>query len=469
VPARLPNAIVAALVSIAALTCAASAGAQPDAPVPAPPPPHAMTLPQAIAYARANQPAVKMALAHIDVEKADAEVPRAAWLPLVGATAQIFGGTANNSTAIYSTFMNIPRIGGTRVAAPGSLQPYASTFVGAALTQEVFDFGRIAAQTAAEDARVDVARQHVREAMLDVRYDVEEAYFAVWAARDIVTASDQAYERARAHRDLAKAAVDSEMRTPIELARAEADLARFDAGRIRARGGLRLAQAVFAAAVGVADVALDVASAPPTPGDLPSLEDSVQRASARDPRILRVLAEIRAEEARTRAIGAQLRPDVSISAAVSGRAGGAPPSGNGDTVVAEGFLPYVPNWDVGVLLSWPLFDGTVKAREEASRAREAERRQQLDAARYEETATIRAAYTNVEVARATVPALRRALEAAEANYAQADARFRGGLGTTVELADAEALRTDAQIQLALGEFELARARAAFGRAIAEGS
>jgi len=63
--------------------------------------------------------------------------------------------------------------------------------------------------------------------------------------------------------------------------------------------------------------------------------------------------------------------------------------------------------------------------------------------------------------------LRRSLDAAVANYAQADARFRSGLGNAVELADAEALRTDAEIQLALGSFELARARAALGRAIAE--
>ena len=72
------------------------------------------------------------------------------------------------------------------------------------------------------------------------------------------------------------------------------------------------------------------------------------------------------------------------------------------------------------------------------------------------------------VARDALPALQHELEAARANYAQADARFKAGLGTSVELADAEALRTDAEIQLALGTFELAKARAAFGRAIAEG-
>jgi outer membrane protein TolC len=74
----------------------------------------------------------------------------------------------------------------------------------------------------------------------------------------------------------------------------------------------------------------------------------------------------------------------------------------------------------------------------------------------------------VIVARDALPGLERAVEAAVANYAQADARFKAGLGTSVELADAEALRADAEIQLALGRFELARARAALGRAIAEG-
>ena len=72
------------------------------------------------------------------------------------------------------------------------------------------------------------------------------------------------------------------------------------------------------------------------------------------------------------------------------------------------------------------------------------------------------------MARESLPALAPELEAARANDAQADARFKAGLGTSVELADAEALRTDAEIQLALGQFELAHARAAFGRAIAEG-
>jgi outer membrane protein TolC len=128
----------------------------------------------------------------------------------------------------------------------------------------------------------------------------------------------------------------------------------------------------------------------------------------------------------------------------------------------------VPNWDVGLVLSVPLFDGSVNARRRASRARENVRREELSLVRERDVAAIRQAYVGVDVARAALPGLGRAVDAARANYAQADARFRSGLGTSVELADAEELRAAAEIQLALGQFELARARAAFGRAIAEG-
>ncbi len=81
--------------------------------------------------------------------------------------------------------------------------------------------------------------------------------------------------------------------------------------------------------------------------------------------------------------------------------------------------------------------------------------------------TAERAYVELDVARAALPALQRAFEAAQANHAQAEARFDGGLGTAVELSDAEALLTDAQIQIAVGQFQLSRARARIARVLAE--
>jgi outer membrane protein len=120
------------------------------------------------------------------------------------------------------------------------------------------------------------------------------------------------------------------------------------------------------------------------------------------------------------------------------------------------------------VLSWPLFDGTISARRDAAQAGEQVRRDEIDVAREQEVARVRQAYVGVGVARSTLVALENAVLASHANYAQADARFRAGIGNAVELADAEAVRTDAEIRRALGQFELAQARASFGRAIAEG-
>ena len=115
-----------------------------------------------------------------------------------------------------------------------------------------------------------------------------------------------------------------------------------------------------------------------------------------------------------------------------------------------------------------MFDPTINARQRASRVAEEVRRSEVDLVRQQVVASVEQAYVGVGVAREALPSLQHELEAARANYAQADARFKAGLGTSVELADAEALRTDAEIRLALGVFELAKARSSFGRAIAEG-
>jgi outer membrane protein len=452
--------VVAAVVGLA-LGSAAPARAED------PPPLKVMTMTEALTYARAHQPAIRAALARIAAQQAEARVPRAEWLPSVGVTVQGFAATANNSTGSYvgSPYVDVVRIGGTPTHVPGTARPYATTFVGAGNNQEVFDFGRIAARAAAADALVDVARQSAAVDRLDVDFSVEEAYFAVFAAKAVLHAAEDAEARARVHRDLAKAGVDAGLRSPVVLTRAAADLARFAIGSERARAAVSVAQSVLAAAVGVPDPLLDVAGAAPAAREMPSLSDAVRDAAGRDPYILQAEARVRAEEKSTRAIGAELRPDLSLTSTLSLRGGGAPASTTGaDPGVG---LPNVPNYDVGLVLRWPIFNGPVSARERASRAQEQVRREELGMVRFARSTAVQQAYLAFGVARSALPALERAVEAAHANYDQVDARFKSGLADAVELADAEALRTQAEIDLAVGRFDLARARVYFGRTIAE--
>ncbi len=430
-----------------------------------------MTLQEALAYARDHQPAVKAALARIQASEADARATRARWVPYVGASAQLLGGTANNTTASYLGVagVDLPRIGGTPVRAYGSLEPYPSTLAGIGFTQQVFDFGRIAAQAAVDDAITDVNRLGAEAQALLVALGVEESFFAVQAARNVLRASEEALQRAVVHRDQAAAGVKAGLRAPLDLTRAEADVARFDVGRVRAEGGLVAAQAALAAAVGIPEERLDAVGDAPPMTALPSLQVAIDQAARRDPVVRAAEAQVQVQEAATGAISAQLRPDLLLSGSFSGREGGAPAALPVQDAPHGGWLPDVPNWDVAVVLRIPIFDWVTWKRIDASRQRENVRRAELDLVRQGQTAAVQRAWVSVDAARKAIVALEREVDAARANSAQADARFKAGLATIVELTDAEALRTSAEIQLALGRFEEARQRALLARLIVEES
>ena len=288
------------------------------------------------------------------------------------------------------------------------------------------------------------------------------------AAKGIVRASDEAYDRSKVHRDLAKRGVDSGLRSPIELTRAEADLARFDVDRVRSRGGLAIAQTVLGAAIGAPDTRNRHVERSTGAGDMPALPDALQRAQAHDPAMAAAIADLKAAERGPRAVGAELRPDLLLTGTISGRAGGAPATGGVADAPGRRLPSDVPNWDVGVRpVLAPLRRGH-RRQADAARAVEQVRRDDIDVTREQDGRARRRTFAQVQVSRnghrrAAEPGGRRARQLQSGRCP-----LPAGIGNAVELADAEAVRTDADIQLAIGQFNLARDRAAFGRAIAEG-
>jgi outer membrane protein TolC len=326
------------------------------------------------------------------------------------------------------------------------------------MQQEVFDFGRIAAETAADEALVAIERDRLELTQLDIRLMTTQAYFAVKAAHAVLDAATQAQQRSQVHRDFADAAVKSGLRPPIERTRAAADLTRFIVGRIRAEGNLRIARSVFAAAVGYPKVELDVQTGTEPVPAIPPLAQVEQRTLALQPEVLEAHDRQKAQHKQTVALGAKLRPNLYASASISGRAGGAAAS-NGVMAESRGLLPQIPNYDVGLVLTWPLYEPTVDAAVGASEQREWEYDAAIAAAEQRARTSAQQAYRRTRVAQTAMSALSRAAEAARANYAQAEARFEAGLGTSIELADAEAIRLEAEVQEAVGGFEFATARA----------
>src|SRR5581483_5052176 len=332
-----------------------------------PAPGRSVTLAEALAFARAHQPSLQSARARVAAAAADTRIPRAQWLPGFGLTVQAFEGTANNSTASYvgARGVDIPRIGGTAVHATGSFSPSTSTQGAIGGTQEIFDFGRIAADAAVADVAYEAERYRADAERLRIELLVKDAYFAVQGAHAVQRAAEEAFARSRLHRDMAAAEVKSGLHAPIELTRAEADLTKFDVARIRAAGSLATAQAVFAAAVGVDDPTLDAAGEPPPAAPLPPLDQSLKASLQRDPLLLEARTRVRGAEAVTRALAAELRPDLSLTATFSGRGSTADPNA-GPLSPDYGPAPVIANWDLGLVLRWPLYDPVIEARRDAA-------------------------------------------------------------------------------------------------------
>jgi outer membrane protein TolC len=121
---------------------------------------------------------------------------------------------------------------------------------------------------------------------------------------------------------------------------------------------------------------------------------------------------------------------------------------------------------VGPVISWPAFDlGRVKARVDASRAREAEAK-----ARYEQTVLraqeeVETALVRYRTARERVERIQEAAAASERAAELARLRFAGGVTDFLQVLDAERTQLEAQNQLAQSRTEAATAYAALYKAL----
>ena len=136
---------------------------------------------------------------------------------------------------------------------------------------------------------------------------------------------------------------------------------------------------------------------------LPQLGEAMEQALARDPALPAAMSKLLSQQALTRATTRQWAPSLALTATISGRAGGAPTS-SGPTGLS-GWVPSVPNWDVGLVLSAPIFDGVLLARRAQSQATEEILRSEIDVVRRRLLADIQRAYTALRLAEATLPAL----------------------------------------------------------------
>jgi len=443
------------MTAILALAFAATLAAAPT-PLPDPPPagrgegasPPVLTLEDALSRARTH-PITAGSQAQLAQASARAREAFAGFLPTGGASA-----TYSRATSNFASSPGTQSGGGIeQKATPES--DATSPFYSASVNVQVpiWDFGRTLGQVRAARASTSAAEADLSASRQDVDTQVRVAYFGALAAEALVKVADDTITQMQKHLEFAKASLEVGRRTRFDVTRAEVDLSNARITKIQADNGVATTRATLSAAIGepVGDAHLDVRAQADAPDPRP--EEAVERALRARPELIALDLRTRASEASLSAARSAWFPVLSAAGQYGWR--------------GQDF-PLVHNWQVGATLSWPFLNGG------ADEARVAELRgavEQARAARAAEVLQVRADVEQAALAVIEAHARRDVSQVlvgqAQENLELAEGRYQAGVGSIVELTDAQAALTSARAQQVRAGYDLATARVRLARAIGE--
>jgi outer membrane protein TolC len=322
----------------------------------------------------------------------------------------------------------------------------------------IYTGGRTDALERAARAEAAAITAEIAVARADLRLEVARAFWAVVTGRATASVLEQGVERAQAHLADARERFNAGLVPPNEVASAEAQQSRARMLLIEARNQRDVSIADLARLTG-----LDPLQPVDTIADLAAAGSSPQAAtlidSARESRDERRAMERRIDAAdlQRQAAAAGRRPTIGVTGGVDYARPNARIFPRADH--------WQESWDVGVNVSWALWDGGRTAADvaaSASLASAARRRlAEFDSILGVE---IRQRTLEIESGRAAAAAATDAVRAATEAQRVVTERYRAGVATQIEVLDAEfALlqseldRTRAQAGIRLAEARLARA------------
>jgi outer membrane protein len=350
---------------------------------------------------------------------------------------------------------------------PGSVPPSVGNGPGATFdTFNFFNFGVTATQLLFDNlgtiqgfraAGLNAAAQErtERQTLADVVLAVRTAYFNARALKELVTVARDTLTNQERHLAQIQGYVRNGNRPPIDLAQAKADYANAEVQLINAENGYEIAKAQLNQAMGLEgptgyDLADD--TLPPVDGEDGTSEPLVSEALKSRSDVLAGERQVRADELIIRQQQAGYGPAFALSSTLN--------------AASTRIDQLVPNWNLTVSMAWPLFQGLL-TREQV---REAQGNWmtavgQRDALRQQARLEVETARLRVRAAKAATVAARDALTNERERLKLAEGRYKSGVGSVLELGDAQLAATGAAAQAVQAEYALAGARALLLRAL----
>lgn len=422
-----------------------------------------LTLDQAIDFALANYPAVRASMQRANASREAVNLSRTAYLPRTDLLWQSNRATRNNIFGLLLPQSVVPPISGPVLPGTSDTGVWGSAG-GILLSWEPFDFGYRGANVDVAKAAQNRANAELSLTRLDVAAAVADSFLALAAAQQQVDAAQADVDRRQVLTMSVHTLVKQELRPGADASRADAELSAAKIQLIRAQQLQRENEATFAQLLGIAGnhVVIDPTSLlreAPAPDIAPfSLTKHPAAVVANSN-----LFEVRARE---NVLSKSYFPRFNLQGSFSGRGSGANPDGSFGTGT-DGLDLMRRNWAVGLTATFSVLDFPAlhfkKEIEKANeRAQEAEYQRTLQnlTAQSEKAA---AAYDSAVLISQNTPI---ELEAAKLGETQATARYKAGLAPIVEVAEAQRLLLQAEVEDTLARLTVWRAM--LGEALAQG-
>ena len=417
-------------------------------------PPPGLTLSQAVEGALRNYPSIRVSQEQINAAAAGIQLARTAYLPRIDVFAQANRATRNNVFGLLLPQGTLPSMSGP-VLGTNNLGSAWGSAIGTLVTWEPFDFGLRKASVAVANTARAQQEAVLKRTQFDVAVAAADAYVTLVAAQETVRAAQAGVDRAEVLSRTTGALVNSQLRPGADASRAQAELAAARTQQIQAQQAVDVSRANLSRFVGV-EPAQITASAPrllqlPPQATVPPLD------TAANPLAVEQHAVVEQLRAQLRVLERSYFPRFYLQGAAYARGTGAEVNGT-NLGGLNGLAPTTQDYALGFTVSFPVMDrASIQAREAGQSAAI-----RAETARYQQIATDLKARWNVAVA--TLGGARNVaantpvqVAAARAATEQATARYRAGLGNIDEVAEAQRLLAQAEIDDALARLVVWRA------------
>jgi outer membrane protein len=423
----------------------------------------ALKFEDALNYALAHYPSVRASLEQVSAARAGVSLARSQYLPQLNGVYQDNRATLNQVAGIWPPTAITPTVEGPIGGSSG--QSYWGSQAIAFFSWEPIDFGLRPSVVGLAKSGVGKANSSLAVTRLQVAAAAGNYFLTALAAQQAVGAAQANVDRWQAVNRSVHALVDNSLRPGADASRADAQLAQAKAQLFQAQAAEQSALATLAALMGMAgnQIRLDSGSLL----QLPPVDALPHVPSADNPLARQQMATVQQVQAEEKVLSRTDYPRIFFQGAALGRGSEVP---NNGSIVGNwnGLAPARANWVAGITIAFPnVFDfKALSAEKQMQKANEHTQLAFYDKTIQDLTGQVQAAVAQLRGAQLVAQQTPIELAAARTTETQSRARYEASLATIVEVADAEGLLAQAQMDDAVARLNLWRSL--FGVAYAQG-